>query len=70
MSNDPMDAGAVEWEDIQFRMLEEMEIFYFENNIGQSNLALRKLDDNSALILKEQRVVQVNGNQKVWQKDY
>tara|TARA_R100000005_G_C4838124_1_gene111006 strand:+ start:127 stop:339 length:213 start_codon:yes stop_codon:yes gene_type:complete len=70
MSNDPMDAGAVEWEDIQFRMLEEMEIFYFENHMGQSNLALRKLDDNNALILKEQRVIQVNGNQKVWQKDY
>jgi len=71
MSNDPLDAGSVDWDDLTYFHLEEGELFWFGTSLNtNTNPAHRKLSDTKALNIKTQTEIDVPSNLKIYLKDY
>lgn len=68
MPDDAVNIGDIEWIQFRFRDLEDDELFWFHNR-RDNNPAFRKVDDNTALILAEQRTFPVD-NVIVYQKEH
>ena len=64
MSDNPQNPGQFEWYNCAFRMLDDNELFYLENQ------PYRKMSDNTALNVKEQKIIQISPNARVYQKEY
>ena len=70
-TGDPQSLGSVEWISYRFNELNENDLFYFTQNIdGMVNPSYRKLNDNEALLLNEQKVINIDPNTRVHQKEY
>ena len=65
MPDDPQEPGAYDWSSHTFRMLEDNELFWINKNESY-----RKMSDNTALNLKEQKVISISPNARVYQKEY
>ena len=65
MSDNPQNQGDYEWTNCAFRMLDDNELFWMA-----ANESYRKLSDNSALNLREQKIISMNPNARVYQKEY
>jgi len=70
MSDEPQNAGQIEWLTYRFQQLEEEELFWLRNDSVPSNTSFRKLDDYTALNLVEQKVYSIIPTQMVYQKEY
>ncbi len=70
MADDPLNAGDVEWLTYRYQQLEEEELFWLEKNTNASNDSYRKLDNFSAINLKEQKVISISPTQLIYQKEY
>ena len=67
---DPIGAGSIEWTPFRYRELEEGELFWFEQTKSASNGPCRKLNDRIAIVLKEDKEIEVNPQIQVYQKEY
>ncbi len=65
MPDEPQDPGAYEWTNCAFRMLDDNELFW----LGEND-SYRKISDNTALNLREQKIVSIGPNTRVYQKEY
>ena len=67
----PQELGAIDWITYRYRELNADDLFWFEQNPnGAKNPAFRKIDDNTALSLKDQRRITIDPNINVHQKEY
>ena len=69
MPDTPINTGEIEWTHYRFRDLMANELFWLNTTISDFNSPHRKVDDNSALHLREQKVVNINLNAFVYQKE-
>ena len=70
-TGDPQPLGTVEWISYRFSELNEDDLFWFDQNIdGDQNPPFRKIGDNSALDLVNQKEVSVESTLRVHQKEY
>ena len=65
MTDNPQDQGAFEWTNCAFRMLDDNELFWLTKNDSY-----RKASDNTALNLRDQKVINISPNARVYQKEY
>ena len=65
MSDNPQEQGDYEWTNCMFRMLDDNELFWLS-----ANESYRKMSDTTALNLREQKIVEMNSNDRVYQKEY
>ena len=70
MSDTPKKAGEIDWIQYRFNDLENGELFWVNKTRTLENGPIRKVDDNTALILRSQEQVDVRDNPMVYQKDY
>ena len=66
MSDNPQDPGSIECTNCAFRMLDDNELFW----LGENNNSYRKISENTALNLKEQKIISISPNARVYQKEY
>ena len=70
MPDTPVDAGHIDWIQYRYRDLTDDDLFWFLKDSTRENKAFRKVNNNSALDLSQNRIFQVNPNQMVYQKEY
>ena len=71
MPDDPLPIGTIEWIDFKYRELEDDELFYMNTERDDfKNPPMRKANDTTALIIRENRTIPVEPTKKVYQKDY
>ena len=70
-TGEPQSLGTVEWTGFRFSELNEQDLFYFEENVNTTqNPAFRKVGDNLALDLKNQKTIKIQSGIRVFQKEY
>ena len=65
---DAINIGDISWLPFRFSELETNDLFWFETT--RQAKVHRKLDDNTALNLKDQTVIEMPHNPRVYQKEY
>ena len=65
MSDTPQEQGDYEWTNCAFRMLDDNELFWLK-----ADDSYRKMGDDKALNLREQKIVSMDPNARVYQKEY
>mgnify|MGYP003125458138 CR=1 FL=1 len=70
-TGEPQPLGTIEWSGYRFSELNEGDLFYFEENTNtDQNPPFRKVGDNIALDLKNNRNLELNSQLRVYQKEY
>tara|TARA_B100000287_G_scaffold114172_1_gene106303 strand:+ start:5482 stop:5697 length:216 start_codon:yes stop_codon:yes gene_type:complete len=71
MSDEPLEAGHIDFISSQFYQLEPDELFWMNRERHQDmNPAHRKLDDQRAWDIVNEREITLTSTQRVYQKDY
>ena len=63
-------AGDIEWIPMRFIDLQDNDLFWVEKSRSISNSPFRKIDDETALHLREQRVQRLVPKAMVYLKEY
>ena len=70
-TGEPQSLGTIEWTGYRFSELNDQDLFYFEENTNtEQNPSFRKVGNNLALDLKNNKTIEVNINLRVFQKEY
>ena len=70
-TGDPQPLGTVEWISYRFSELNEDDLFWFEKNLNsEQNPPYRKVGDNLALDLRNQRTIEIDSRLRVHQKEW
>ena len=67
---DIKNAGDIEWIPMRFADLQDNDLFWVEKSRSIDNSPFRKIDDETALHLREQRVQQLVPKAMVYLKEY
>ena len=70
-TGEPQPLGSVEWISYRFSELNEDDLFWFEKNLNsEQNPPYRKVGDNLALDLRNQRTIEIDSRLRVHQKEW
>ena len=67
--NEVIVMGDVEWVKVRYSELDEDELFWLQTTMNDWNSPMRKVDDSTALHLRDMKNVAVEPNQFVYQKE-
>ena len=66
---DPIKIGDTDWVPIRYNTLEENELFWLEARMDDFNSPMRKLDENTALHLRDGKPQEIVTTRLVYQKE-
>ena len=61
--------GDIDWVKTRYSEIDEDELFWLQTTLNDWNSPMRKVDDNTALHLRDMKNVAVEPNQFVYQKE-
>tara|TARA_Y100000593_G_scaffold95015_1_gene198271 strand:- start:22855 stop:23067 length:213 start_codon:yes stop_codon:yes gene_type:complete len=70
MPDFPKEKGHIDWLSYRYKDIEPSELFWVEQSLSNNNSPHRKIDNQTATHLREQKVVNIDPNSWVYQKDY
>ena len=70
MPDEPQPLGTVEWLSYRYRDISADDLFWVKKNLDRDNIPLRKINDTTALNLRNMTEVPIDPNMMVHQKEW
>jgi|19_taG_2_1085344.scaffolds.fasta_scaffold157741_2 hypothetical protein len=70
MPDEPKNIGDIEWISYRYRDISEDDLFWPRQSLDRDNLPLRKINDTTALNLRDMSEVPIDPNMMVHQKEW